>query len=118
MRTRSPSAITGSALTEFAIPVWIYLTTGSLARFALFSVIALVPGMVIAPLAGAVVDRCSRRAVMVAGDAAAGGTQLLLGLLLWTGQLQVWHIYPLLTCLSVALTFQRLAYASLGRLSC
>ncbi|TQS27052.1 non-ribosomal peptide synthetase/MFS transporter [Microbispora sp. KK1-11] len=105
-------SITGSALTEFAIPLWIYLTTGSLARFALFSVLGLLPGMLVAPLAGAIVDRFDRRKVMIAGDAAAGGTQLVLGLLLWTGNLQVWHIYPLLVCLSVALTFQRLAYGS------
>ncbi|MBE3011111.1 amino acid adenylation domain-containing protein [Microbispora sp. NEAU-D428] len=105
-------SITGSALTEFAIPLWIYLTTGSLARFALFSVLGLLPGMLVAPLAGTIVDRFDRRKVMIAGDAAAGGTQLALGLLLWTGNLQVWHIYPLLVCLSVSLTFQRLAYGS------
>ncbi|WP_311931631.1 non-ribosomal peptide synthetase [Microbispora sp. H11081] len=105
-------SMTGSALTEFAIPLWIYLTTGSLARFALFSVLGLLPGMLVAPLAGAIVDRFDRRKVMIAGDVAAGGTQLALGLLLWTGNLQVWHIYPLLVGLSVALTFQRLAYNS------
>ncbi|KAA9377702.1 amino acid adenylation domain-containing protein [Microbispora cellulosiformans] len=105
-------SITGSALTEFAIPLWIYLTTGSLARFALFSVLGLLPGMLVAPLAGTIVDRFDRRRVMLAGDVAAGGTQLALGVLLWTGNLQVWHIYPLLVCLSVALTFQRLAYGS------
>jgi MFS family permease len=105
-------SITGSALTEFAVPIWIYLTTGSLGRFALFSVLALVPGLLVAPLAGAVVDRTSRRAVMLAGDTAAGLTQLALGVALWTHHLEVWEIYPLLVCLSLALTFQRLAYAS------
>ncbi len=54
----------------------------------------------------------SRRRVMLGGDIAAGGTQLLLGLLLWTGSLQIWHIYPLVALLSVALAFQRLAYGS------
>jgi MFS family permease len=105
-------SVTGSALTEFAIPLWIYLTTGSLAQFALFAVLGLVPGMLVSPLAGAIVDRSDRRRVMLAGDIAAGGTQLTLGALLWTGNLQIWHIYPLLACLSVALTFQRVAYAS------
>ena len=66
-------SITGSALTEFAVPLWIYLHTGSLARFALFAVFGLVPGMLAAPLAGAVVDRSDRRRVMLAGDIAAGG---------------------------------------------
>ncbi|GAA0409537.1 hypothetical protein Acor_36390 [Acrocarpospora corrugata] len=105
-------SIIGSALTEFAVPLWIYVTTGSLVSFALFSVIALVPGMLVAPLAGVIVDRYDRRRVMLAGDVGAGGTQLALGLLLWTGNLQLWHVYPLLALLSVALTFQRLAYGA------
>ncbi|MFI6794758.1 amino acid adenylation domain-containing protein [Streptosporangium canum] len=105
-------SIIGSSLTEFAVPLWIYVTTGSLARFALFSVLALVPGMLVSPLAGALVDRYDRRRVMLAGDIGAFGTQLALGILLWTGNLQVWHIYPILVLLSVALTFQRLAYNS------
>jgi amino acid adenylation domain-containing protein len=105
-------SITGSALTEFAVPLWIYLHTGSLFRFALVAVCGLVPGLLAAPLAGAVVDRSNRRRIMMLGDAAAGGTQLVLGVLLWTGQLQIWEIYPLLVSLSTALTFQRLAYNS------
>ncbi|MBB5964597.1 amino acid adenylation domain-containing protein [Planomonospora venezuelensis] len=105
-------SIIGSALTEFAVPLWIYTTTGSLANFALFSVLALLPGLLVSPLAGALVDRYDRRRVMLAGDAGAFGTQLALGVLLWTGSLQVWHIYPLLVVLSVSLTFQRLAYGS------
>ncbi|MEV4490016.1 amino acid adenylation domain-containing protein [Micromonospora coxensis] len=105
-------SITGSALTEFAIPIWIYLTTGSLAQFALFTVLGLVPGLLIAPLAGAVVDRTSRKRVLLAADCAAGGTQVALGLLLASGNLEISHIYALITVLSVALTFQRLAYGS------
>ncbi|MGP3918213.1 non-ribosomal peptide synthetase/MFS transporter [Nonomuraea sp. 10N515B] len=105
-------SILGSALTEFAVPLWIYTTTGSLANFALFAVLGLLPGMLVAPLAGAIVDRHDRRVVMLAADVTAGGVQLILGLLLWTGNLEIWHIYPLLALLSVALTFQRFAYAS------
>ncbi|MBB2744190.1 UNVERIFIED_ORG: amino acid adenylation domain-containing protein [Microbispora rosea subsp. rosea] len=105
-------SIVGSALTEFAIPLWIYLTTGSLVNFALFAVLGLLPGMLVSPLAGVIVDRFDRRRVLLAGDLAAGGTQLVLGTLLWTNNLEIWQIYPLLVCLSVALTFQRLAYAS------
>ncbi|EXG82720.1 non-ribosomal peptide synthetase/MFS transporter [Cryptosporangium arvum] len=105
-------SIVGSALSEFAIPLWIYTQTGSLVKFATFAVLGLVPGMLVAPFAGAVVDRYDRRRVMLIADAAAGGSQaVLLGLAL-TGRLGIGAIYVLLVTLSVALTFQRLAFAS------
>ena len=102
----------GSALTEFAIPIWVFTRTGSLARFALFSVVALVPGILVAPLAGAVADRFSRKRVMLIGDCCAALTQLALAVLYFSGHLQTWHLYLLLGVLSMALTFQRLAYTS------
>ncbi len=105
-------SMTGSALTDFAIPVWIYLRTGSVARLGLLAAIALVPGMLTAPLAGAIVDRRNRRRVMMTGDCAAAGTQAVLAALLWGGHLQIWHLYLLLVSLSISLTFQRLAYTS------
>ncbi|HEX6685975.1 MAG TPA: amino acid adenylation domain-containing protein [Candidatus Limnocylindrales bacterium] len=105
-------SVIGTGLTEFAIPIWAYLKTGSLLTFGLMAVLAIVPGLLLSPLAGAIVDRADRRRVMLAGDTAAGGIQLALGVLLWTGNLQLWHIYPLLAALSIALTFQRLAYFS------
>src|SRR5205823_3923117 len=59
-------SITGSALAAWAVPVWIYLRTGSLAQFALFAVSGLVPSLLAGPFAGAVVDRADRRVVMMA----------------------------------------------------
>jgi amino acid adenylation domain-containing protein len=105
-------SILGSALTEFAVPVWIYTTTGSLVSFALLAVVGLVPGLLVAPLAGVLVDRYDRRRVMLWGGAAAGAVQLAFGVLLWTGTLQLGAVFALLALLSVALTFQRLAYQS------
>ncbi|MFF5229298.1 amino acid adenylation domain-containing protein [Dactylosporangium sp. NPDC000521] len=102
----------GSALTEFAIPVWIYLTTGSVAQFALFAVLGLVPGLITLPIAGALVDRHDRRRIVLAGDLAAGGVQAVLAALLWAGQLSVAALYPATVALSVALSFQRIAYTS------
>ncbi|MFE7190560.1 amino acid adenylation domain-containing protein [Kitasatospora sp. NPDC057541] len=102
----------GSALTEFALPVWIYLTTGSLAQFGLLAACGLVPGILTAPLAGALVDRGDRRRIMLYGDVAAGLTQAVMLLLYLTDSLEVWHAYVLIAVLSTALTFQRLAWNS------
>ena len=103
---------TGSALTGFAVPLWVYLTSGSVAQFGLMTVVSLVPGLLVAPFAGAVTDRSSRRRVMLAGDGAAAACEVVFAVLAWTGQLRVPEIYLLLACLSVALAFQRIAYAS------
>ncbi|MEU3571679.1 amino acid adenylation domain-containing protein [Kitasatospora sp. NPDC036755] len=100
----------GSALTEFALPVWIYLRTGSLAQFGLLAACGLVPGILAAPIAGAIVDRGDRRRTMLLGDLAAGATQALLLVLYATGGLEVWHAYALVAVLSAALSFQRLAW--------
>ncbi|MFE0153901.1 amino acid adenylation domain-containing protein [Nonomuraea sp. NPDC059007] len=106
------ATITGATITEFAIPIWIYLTTGQLAQMALMTVLAVIPGVLAAPLVGAIVDRSSRRAVMLAASVAGLAIQSAAAVLLFTGGLGTWTLYPLLTLLSVALAFQRVAYAS------
>ncbi len=102
----------GSAMTEFAVPLWIYLHTGSLIRMAIFSAVGMVPGILVLPLAGALVDRYSRRAVMLISDCAAAAVQGCFLALVLTDRLRIGHIYVLLAGLSLALTFQRLAYNS------
>jgi surfactin synthase thioesterase subunit/MFS family permease len=103
---------TGSALTSFAVPLWIYLDTGSLIRFALFAVLGQVPGILVAPIAGAIIDRADRRRSMLIGDFAALAAIASFAGLYWSDNLDGWHIYTFVGWLSVALTFQRLAYLS------
>jgi amino acid adenylation domain-containing protein len=105
-------SMTGSALTQWAIPVWMYLETGSLARYGLLAVLALLPGLLGAPLAGAIIDRSDRRRVMIAASLAAGGAELALALLLLSDRLTFTHVYGLVVWLSVASVFQRVAYAA------
>jgi hypothetical protein len=58
-------------LTEFALPVWIYLHTGLLQQFGLLAAVGVLPGLVVGPLAGAIVAEA-----------------VMLGLT-WTGKLQL-----------------------------
>jgi surfactin synthase thioesterase subunit/MFS family permease len=105
-------SMAGTAMTEFALPLWVFLGSGSLLELGLLSSLALVPGLLVAPLAGAVADRFSRRRVMIAADVAALLIQGLMLTLLLAGAFTDAVLYPLMTLLSVALTFQRISWAS------
>ena len=105
-------SMTGTALTEFALPIWAYLETQSLLRFALFAVAGVLPGILVAPFAGALVDRADRRRALIGASVLAGLIQAALAVLLASGALGSAVLYGLLAALSVALTLQRLAYVS------
>lgn len=86
-------SIFGTALTRFALTVWIYQETGSATILANASFFAIAPALVLMPLGGVLADRVSRKKVMIGADLVGGlSTTLLLSLLL-TQKLEIWHIY-------------------------
>ncbi|MFG2058176.1 amino acid adenylation domain-containing protein [Micromonospora sp. NPDC048930] len=103
---------TGSALTAFALPIWLFNRTGSVADLGLLWALALICGVLMLPVAGAIVDRVSRRQIMMLASSVAGSIQLVLAGLLWTDNLVLWHIYLLVALSSVAGSFQRIAFQS------
>ncbi|MEU8312747.1 amino acid adenylation domain-containing protein [Micromonospora sp. NPDC048887] len=103
---------TGSALTAFALPIWLFNRTGSVANLGLLWALALICGVLMLPVAGALVDRVSRRRIMMTASCFAGSVQLVLAVLLWTDNLVLWHIYMLVALSSVAGSFQRIAFQS------
>ncbi|WP_410613650.1 amino acid adenylation domain-containing protein [Amycolatopsis sp. lyj-109] len=103
---------TGSALTSFAVPIWLYTKTGSVTDLGLLWALALLCGVLVLPVAGALVDRGDRRRIMIAASVIAGAIQLVLALLLTAGNLQLWFLYVLIPLGSVAGSIQRIAYQS------
>jgi DHA3 family macrolide efflux protein-like MFS transporter len=102
----------GSGLTGFALGVWVYQETGSTTLFAMNMLAYAIPNLVISPFAGALVDRWDRRKVMIMSDTGAGLATLIVAVLLFTGHLQVWHVF-LVTAISAAFTtFQWPAYSA------
>ena len=94
-------SLAGSGITSFAVGVWTFERTGSATHFALIGLCAVLPRVVLSPLAGTLVDRWDRRRAMIVSDLGAGLTTLCLFLLLLAGQLEIWHIY-LLTGINAA----------------
>ena len=103
---------TGSALTAFALPIWLFTRTGSVADLGLLWALALICGVLMLPVAGAITDRVSRRKIMMIASCIAGSIQLVLAGLLWTDTLALWHIYALVALSQVAGSFQRIAFQS------
>ncbi len=103
---------TGAALTSFAVPIWLYTQTGSVTNLGLLWALVLLGGVVILPVAGALVDRVDRRRIMIIASATAGGVQLALALFLLNGIHPLWLIYLMVPLGSIAGSFQRIAYQS------
>ncbi len=99
-------SISGSGMTGFALGVHTYQQTGSATFFALITLFTTLPGILISPLAGMVVDRLNRRQVMILSDTGSALTTLTLALLFSVGHLELWHIYLLMSISSICNGFQ------------
>lgn len=105
-------SLIGSSLTSFGLGVWVFQRTGSATQFALIAVAAILPGILISPIAGALIDRYDRRKVMMFADLAAGLSTVAVALLLFSGRLEIWHIYITSMLSSTASAFQGPAYSA------
>jgi DHA3 family macrolide efflux protein-like MFS transporter len=109
-------SVIGSQLTNFALGVWVYQNTGSATQFALIALFSSVPGILVSPFAGVLIDRWDRRYVMILSDVGAGICTLIMALLLAAGQLQVWHIYILVAISNAFSAFQWPAFSAVTTL--
>ncbi len=105
-------SLVGSGLTAFVLGVWVYQLTGSATQFALIFASATIPGVLVSPLAGEVVDRHDRRRVMIAADCGAALGTAAVFLLFLSGRLEVWHVYLATAATALCNAFQAPAYAA------
>ena len=83
----------GSGLTSFALGVWVLQRTGEITQYALISMFFVLPGVLLGPLAGTLIDRWDRRKAMLISDLGAGISTLSIVIAFLLGGLQVWYIY-------------------------
>ena len=86
-------SLLGSMLVQFALVWWLTQTTGSATVLAMATLVAVLPGIVIGPFAGALVDRWNRRLIMIVADSLIALVTLWLIYLYATGRMQVWQVY-------------------------
>ncbi len=105
-------SIVGSNLTGFGLSIWVYQETGSVMMLAFVMLSATIPGIIIAPFAGALVDRWDRRLTMMGGDGLAGLATGVVALLLFLGDLRIGWIILLVVIGSIGNSFQEPAWTA------
>jgi DHA3 family macrolide efflux protein-like MFS transporter len=103
-------SVIGSRFSTFALGIWVLEKTGSTTQYALIFVFMAVPALLLAPFAGALVDRWDRRNVMMISDAISAFSVLALAALMAAGHIQLWHIYVVAAVQALAGAFQVPAY--------
>jgi DHA3 family macrolide efflux protein-like MFS transporter len=86
----------GSAVAGFALVWWLTEATGSATMLAIGTLLTILPGIVLGPFAGALVDRWNRCLVMLVADSVVALFSAWLAVLFWTGAIQVWHVYVIM----------------------
>jgi len=86
-------SLVGSRLVQFALVWWLTETTGSATVLAMATMVAILPGVILGPFAGTLVDRWNRRVVMIVADGFVALVTAWLAYLYWTGAATVWHVY-------------------------
>jgi DHA3 family macrolide efflux protein-like MFS transporter len=89
-------SLLGSNLVQFALVWWITKTTGSAVYLAIAAMAAIAPQIIVSPFAGALVDRWSRRKVMIAADAGVAAATGVLAVLFYFDVAGVWEICAIL----------------------
>jgi MFS transporter, DHA3 family, macrolide efflux protein len=79
----------GSGLTSFALGVWVLQKTGKITKYALISMFFVLPGVLLGPLAGTLIDRWDRRKAMLISDLGSGISTLSIAVVYLLGGLQV-----------------------------
>lgn len=102
----------GSYMTVFALMIWVWQQTESATTLALITFFSQLPRIFITPIAGIVVDRFSRKRLILLGDVVASVCTLAIALIYISGNLQIWHLYITVALYGCFGQIQTLAYSA------
>ncbi len=106
------ASLFGSSLAGFALIWWLTQTTGSATVLATASIAGMLPGILLGPFAGALVDRWNRRVIMIVADAFVAAVSAWLAVMFLTGAARPWHVYVIMLARSLGGAFHWPAMAS------
>lgn len=105
-------SLLGSAMTRFALTIYVWQLTGEATPVVLIGVFAAVPAALVSLWAGVLVDQWDRKRTLLLADIGSAGATALLFLFMATGGAQLWQIYLAAAVGGICKTFQWLAFSS------
>lgn len=96
----------GTAMTEFALIIWVYGKEESASSVTLLTICIFLPTILFRFIAGTVVDNWDKKKIMLIADFVAACGTLLIFILYSASALQVWHLYVINILLSFMNAFQ------------
>lgn len=86
-------SVMGDMIYEIALGFWVLAFTGSPALMGILMSTSLLPGVILSPFAGVVVDRTNRKRLMIITDIIRGITIILVATAALIGILQLWMVF-------------------------
>ena len=105
-------SILASGMTGFALSIWMYQKTESATAMGLLQVFYITPFLLMSPIAGVMVDRYSRKLMMMISDITGGLGTIFILIMFATGKLEFWHLYLSAVLNGIGNTFQWPAYSA------
>lgn len=87
------ASIFGTNLSGFALGIWVYQRTGSATDYAVIHFLTMLPSILLAPLAGPLIDRMNRRTVILLSDLGAAILTAVMLAMAMSDNLSIWIIY-------------------------
>lgn len=100
-------------MTYFALTLWVWQQTESATAIALILFFYQLPQIVVSLLSGILVDRVSRKHLLILSDIASAGCTISVGILAAFQVLQLWHIYLIAAVIGCFGNLQSLTYSTL-----
>lgn len=86
-------SVIGDAVYAIALGFWVLAVTGSPAMMGTLMAVSTLPGILIAPFAGVLLDRTNKKALMIAMDIIRGVFIILLAVAAYTHVIQLWMVF-------------------------
>lgn len=106
-------SVIGTSLTSFALGFWVLTESGSVTQFSMIILSLVLPTIIVSPFAGVIIDRFSRKKLMILSNCVAAFSSVIILVLVLTNTLEIWHIYVATALASTFNTFLMPAYQSI-----